>query len=689
MVSISVQELFFMNNQNLKQQILSRKAVLEHTAESLKLEFVGLDSIISEIITLISPWYLFPEAQMRPTVINLWGMTGTGKTALVHRLVELLSFEKSYLHFDMGEFGSKAEYGLKSIIYEDLTHFHEKEVILCLDEFQFAKSLNETGGEIEQDKLRIIWDLLDSGKFFYNGLPSQHYIKMGYRAYELLNQCIMAGVAIENGKVVNGLDAFQDIFKGFTFSYWDKGKGKAKANFLVSDNFTGGLFALTSDRFATRADLINAIKAMTLEELSGFVLESIFQEGSLKLMDLSRSLVFVVGNLDEAFYMSKNINPDISADEFYKDTLKIKIGHIKKALQKRFRNEQIARLGNNHLIYSAFTSEGYRQLIGMQLKRINTFVQKKFGLVFEFSEAVKQLIYEEGVFPTQGARPLLTTISNQIESNVSRVVCEILEKELKVKKLIWDYEDEKYVFTYIDEWNRSQELVSYPVKLRVNLLRKSKNDDRQAYTAVHESGHAILAALTTRILPEKIVTRTADSTSHGFCQVRMPRGMMTKELLRKEIAISLGGYAAERLIFGDEETSTGVSQDIEDASELAIEAVKYYAMGDDPIYIRAADNDYNEAFFHKPKYEKAALRLIREGLSTAEDILKRNKQLMLRMAAYLTEHSSMDKATIGKFVKKYSVEAWVKTEDFIEPKAYFRFKDRVLAQLNEFEEGEI
>lgn len=677
-----------MNNQSLKQQILSRKAVLENAAAQLKTEFVGLDNIIDEVMNLISPWYLFPEAQMRPTVINLWGMTGTGKTALVHRLVELLSFERSYLHFDMGEFGSKAEYGLKSILYEDLTHFHEKEVILCLDEFQFAKSLNENGGEIEQDKLRIIWDLLDSGKFFYNGLPSQHYIKMGYRAYELLNQCILAGVEIDNGKVVQNVEAFQEIFKGFTFSYWEKAKGKVKPNLLVSDNFTGGLFALTSDRFSTRYDLTQAIRGMRIEELAGFVLESIFQEGSLKLMDLSRSLVFVVGNLDEAFYMSKNINPDISADEFYRDTLKIKIGHIKRALQKRFRNEQIARLGNNHLIYPAFTSEGYRKLIDMQLKRINGFVEKKFGLTFEFSEAVKRLIYEEGVFPTQGARPLLTTISNQIESNVSRVVCEILEKDVAVKSLVWDYAEENYLFKYVDEWDRKHDFAQYPVKLRVNLLRKSKNDDRQAYTAVHEAGHAVLAALTTRILPEKVVTRTADSTSHGFCQIRMPRDMMTKELLRKEIIISLGGYAAERLVFGEEETSTGVSGDIEDATELAIEAVKYYAMGKDPIHIRVAANDYNESFFHKPKYEKAALQLIREGLQSAEELLVRNKLLMLKMAAYLTEHARMDKATIGDFVKKYSVEPWVQTEPFIEPKEYFRFKDRVLQQLEEMEQEE-
>src|ERR1044072_960 len=79
-----------MERTNLHQSILLKRQKLNEGSLLLKKEFIGLDEIVSEVINLITPWYLFPDAQMRPTVINLWGLTGSGKTALVNRLVDLL-----------------------------------------------------------------------------------------------------------------------------------------------------------------------------------------------------------------------------------------------------------------------------------------------------------------------------------------------------------------------------------------------------------------------------------------------------------------------------------------------------------------------------------------------------------------------------------------------------------------------
>ena len=57
-----------------------RKSKLEEAAIILKKEFVGIDTIIDEVIHSIEPWYIYPQGQIRPTIINLWGMTGVGKT---------------------------------------------------------------------------------------------------------------------------------------------------------------------------------------------------------------------------------------------------------------------------------------------------------------------------------------------------------------------------------------------------------------------------------------------------------------------------------------------------------------------------------------------------------------------------------------------------------------------------------
>ena len=75
---------------------------LQHARESLKSEFAGIDSVIDQFIDTVRPWYIFPDLQERPLVMNLWGMTGTGKTSLVKRFVELIEWQ-SYFHCDMGE----------------------------------------------------------------------------------------------------------------------------------------------------------------------------------------------------------------------------------------------------------------------------------------------------------------------------------------------------------------------------------------------------------------------------------------------------------------------------------------------------------------------------------------------------------------------------------------------------------
>lgn len=54
-------------------RIAERQAVLEAAAARMKEEFVGIDGVIDTLITYVRPWFLFPQLQERPVVINLWG----------------------------------------------------------------------------------------------------------------------------------------------------------------------------------------------------------------------------------------------------------------------------------------------------------------------------------------------------------------------------------------------------------------------------------------------------------------------------------------------------------------------------------------------------------------------------------------------------------------------------------------
>ncbi len=83
------------------QIILEKKEKLFGVKAQLKTEFIGLEKIIDEVIDLLMPWFLFPDAQLRPTIINMWGLTGSGKTALVNRIIELLDYKRLYVQMDM------------------------------------------------------------------------------------------------------------------------------------------------------------------------------------------------------------------------------------------------------------------------------------------------------------------------------------------------------------------------------------------------------------------------------------------------------------------------------------------------------------------------------------------------------------------------------------------------------------
>jgi cell division protease FtsH len=81
-----------------------------------------------------------------------------------------------------------------------------------------------------------------------------------------------------------------------------------------------------------------------------------------------------------------------------------------------------------------------------------------------------------------------------------------------------------------------------------------------------------------------------------------------KRELEKDIVITLGGYVAEKMIFGKEFTSSGVYSDIEEASRLANKAVRNYAMGRDPIHL-AIGTQNEEAFIMSQKHSAEAVLL--------------------------------------------------------------------------------
>ena len=360
--------------------MISKIQKLEETKNKLKEEFVGLDSIIDQIITSITPWYVTPQIIQRPVVISLWGMTGTGKTSIIKRTIQLLDLDKKTLFFDCGkETGEKSSVNTK---IEDFFKLDEvqstgddflEDLVFVFDEFQYAKTISEDHTEIDKPGIRPIWNLMDHGVLDLNeeNYESAYVINfiedfLSYAEKYSLTQ-------VEDGKIKNpndvkilleylgffhydrGIPGFEDSKK----SRWDMDSPSEDDNnpYREIDIIEKGVLRSLLERLKIfdPKPSIEYLKEIRSFTTVGQVAEFLNKEKSVFLtpryINCSKSLIFIVGNLDEAFISSDNLSPDIDADIFYDETSKVSIPDIKKALLQRFRPEQIARIGNNIITY--------------------------------------------------------------------------------------------------------------------------------------------------------------------------------------------------------------------------------------------------------------------------------------------------------------------------------------------------
>ena len=143
---------------------LLKQKTLERASHTLKVEFFGIDKAINQLITCVRPWYIMNAFQDRPVIINLWGLTGVGKTNIVKRLMTLLDFQDSLWHLDMGKASENNDF--PSQLYSDFEkkQFEKHEhVAIVLDEFQYARTRDEYEDIFKSREWRWVWELLDTG----------------------------------------------------------------------------------------------------------------------------------------------------------------------------------------------------------------------------------------------------------------------------------------------------------------------------------------------------------------------------------------------------------------------------------------------------------------------------------------------------------------------------------------------
>ena len=189
------------------------------------------------------------------------------------------------------------------------------------------------------------------------------------------------------------------------------------------------------------------------------------------------------------------------------------------------------------------------------------------------------------------------------------------------------------------------------VKIGLGAEKKSRviSDKEKRITAYHEAGHAILFHLLPDVGP--VHTVSIIPTGIGAAGYTMPLPVrdeifMTKGRMLQEIMVSLGGRVAEELIFDD--ITTGASQDIKQATEIAKGMVTQYGMsekvgmincgGDEEVFIgrdMAQTRSYGEHM--ATMIDSEVKRIIDENYDKAKKMIQDHMDVLHKCAELLLE----------------------------------------------------
>lgn len=628
-----------LTRQELLARIEQRRAKLHQVAEELKKHFVGLDTIIDKIMGNIEVWYIFPEIISHPVIINLWGMTGVGKTDLVRRLVRALNFSDSFVEVQLTNKGSSSDIYSSSIqsILGSSNLEPENPGILLLDEIQRFRSVDEHGTEIHDYRFQDVWMLLSDGRFSgaTNGKERLFEMLFDYKYWEDYR----ASEEDENDDENENVTAPSPPQAYDASSPSPLKKEKSTKKKIQRRYFQSYYSARLIKRFLRLPNSIEDIMTWDDKKKNAILLSKINDPNIYEGDDYSKLLVFVSGNLDEAYMMSDRCEDvDIDADVFHDFSLNINILSIKKALKERFKPEQISRLGNVHVIYPSLSRKSYEQIIERKVNEVVENIFKKSGVRLIVDKSIKNFIYRNGVFPAQGVRPLFSTISSFLENSLPSLILVAIEQD--ARKVIISYSDNHIC----GEIRGNTHKIKFD-EGDIDRIKNEYDEDKHVIIAVHEAGHAVMYATLLGLVPVQIVSNAASDGYHngftGFHEITE-----SKQLMLDKIAVSLAGQIAEMLVFGDEHRTGGAIADIGKATQHAVNMVRSYGMYGFQSKRQAAEINDGSTLFSNHDIEPTNSiieNIIQEQYVRAEYELKKNLSLLQAISAKLLE-----KGTIGQ-----------------------------------------
>ncbi len=185
------------------------------------------------------------------------------------------------------------------------------------------------------------------------------------------------------------------------------------------------------------------------------------------------------------------------------------------------------------------------------------------------------------------------------------------------------------------------------------------SEKRKTLVAYHEAGHALVGALMPDYDPVQKISIIPRGRAGGLTwftpsEDRMDSGLYSRSYLQNQMAVALGGRVAEEIVFGEEEVTTGASNDLQQVARVARQMITRFGMSDrlGPVALGrqsggmflgrdiASDRDFSDAT--AAVIDDEVRVLVDEAYRRAKDVLVNNRHILDRLADMLVEKETVD-----------------------------------------------
>ena len=185
------------------------------------------------------------------------------------------------------------------------------------------------------------------------------------------------------------------------------------------------------------------------------------------------------------------------------------------------------------------------------------------------------------------------------------------------------------------------------------------SEKRKRLVAYHEAGHALVGALMPDYDPVQKISIIPRGQAGGLTfftpsEERMESGLYSRAYLQNQMAVALGGRVAEEIVYGDDEVTTGASNDLQQVARVARQMVTRFGMSDrlGPVALGrsqggmflgrdiAAERDFSEDT--AATIDEEVSQLVAEAYRRATEVLTNNRSVLDELADMLVERETVD-----------------------------------------------